>query len=54
MKLRTHRIRSEAGVSLIECIVYIGLFTVLLLCGSRFFTVVYQHNKAVAKAVPSS
>ena len=50
MKLRSHRTRSEAGVSLIECLVYIGLFTVLLLCGSRFFTVVYQHNKAVAKA----
>ena len=50
MKLRSHRTRSEAGVSLIECLVYIGLFTVLLLCGSRFFTVVYHHNKAVAKA----
>ena len=50
MKLRSHRIRSEAGVSLIECLVYIGLFAVLLLCGSRFFTVVYHHNKAVAKA----
>ena len=50
MKLRSHRTRSEAGVSLIECMVYIGLFAVLLLCGSRFFTVVYQHNKAVAKA----
>ena len=50
MKLRSHRTRSEAGVSIIECMVYIGLFAVLLLCGSRFFTVVYQHNKAVAKA----
>ena len=50
MKLRVQRTRSESGVSLIECLVYIGLFAVLLLCGSRFFTVVYQHNKAVAKA----
>ncbi len=50
MKLRSHKTRSEAGVSLIECLVYIGLFAVLLNCATRFFTVVYQHNKAVAKA----
>ena len=50
MKLRTHRIRNEAGVSLIECLVYVALFAVLLTCATRFFTVVYHHNKAVAKA----
>ena len=50
MKLRSHRTRSEAGVSLIECLVYIGLFAVLLNCATRFFSVVYHHNKAATKA----
>ena len=50
MKFRSHSTRSEAGVSLIECLVYIGLFAVLLTCATRFFSVVYHHNKAAASA----
>lgn len=50
MKLRSHRTRSQAGFSLIECLVYLGLFAVLLLCATRFLNVVFDHNKAVAKA----
>ena len=50
MKLRSHRIRSKAGVLLIECLVYMGLFGVLLICATRFFSVVYDHNKAAASA----
>ena len=50
MKLRVQRTRSESGVSLIECLVYIGLFAVLLTCATRFFSVVYYHNKAAASA----
>ena len=49
MKLRSHRTRSEAGVSLIECLVYIGLFAVLLICATRFFSQwSINHNKAAA------
>ena len=50
MKFRSHSTRSKAGVSLIECLVYIGLFAVLLTCATRFFSVVYDHNKAAASA----
>ena len=50
MKLLSHRTRSKAGVSLIECLVYIGLFAVLLTCATRFFSVIYYHNKAAASA----
>jgi hypothetical protein len=50
MKLRSHRTRSEAGVSLIEALVYVALFAVLLTCATRFLTVVYHHNKATASA----
>lgn len=50
MKLLSHSTRSKAGVSLIECLVYIGLFAVLLTCATRFFSVVYDHNKAAASA----
>jgi type II secretory pathway component PulJ len=50
MKLRSHRTRSEAGISLIDGLVYIALFAVLLTCATRFFSVVYHHNKAAAKA----
>ncbi len=50
MKLRNHRTRNEAGVSLIDCLVYVALFAVLLTCATRFFSVVYHHNKASASA----
>ena len=50
MKLHNQRTRSEAGISLIDGLVYIGLFAVLLTCATRFFSVVYHHNKAAASA----
>jgi len=50
MKLSIRKTCNQSGVLLIEGLVYIGLFAVLLLCASRFFTVVFNHNKAVAKA----
>ena len=38
------------GVTIVESIAYIALVAFLLMCGVRFFNVVYHHNKAVAKA----
>ena len=49
MKIRLHNL-GRAGVTLIESLVYIGLVGFLLVCGTRFFNVVFHHNKAVAKA----
>ena len=50
MKLSPNRNRCRAGVATVEAIAYIALVAFLLMCGVRFFNVVYHHNKAVAKA----
>ena len=50
MKLRSHNNRRRTGASLMELLLYASLLTLLLVCGTRFFNIVYQHNKAVAKA----
>ena len=50
MKLTPNRNQCRAGVTIVESIAYIALVAFLLMCGVRFFNVVYHHNKAVAKA----
>ena len=50
MKLSPNRNQCRAGVTIVESIAYIALVAFLLMCGVRFFNVVYHHNKAVAKA----
>jgi hypothetical protein len=51
MKLKTYAVRYRlAGISLIECLVYIAVFSILLGVGTAAFFFCWDHTKAVAYA----
>jgi hypothetical protein len=52
MKLRTNisRVRRQAGVLLVECIVYIAVFAILLGIGTAAFYFCWDHSKALIYA----
>ena len=52
MKLRTNipRVRRQAGVLLVECLVYIAVFAILLGIGTAAFYFCWDHSKALIYA----
>lgn len=51
MNLKTYPVRARlAGVTLIECLVYVAVFSILLGLGTAAFFFCWEHTKAVAYA----
>ena len=52
MKLRTHipHVRSQGGILLVECLVYLAVFAILLGIGMAAFYFCWDHSKAMIYA----
>ncbi len=49
MRICPNNDRLNSGASIIEALIYVSLLAFLLVCGARYFNIVYYHHKAVAK-----